>query len=484
MRYLKYLFFIFIFMFFLSPLNVFALTNSSITYYSNNSQTGTFSGDTFVSVPITADYINFRFTSDLSYNSFNQIRLNISNTTQNISPTYSNCSLYVNGNFISDSSISSARLNYECSNNSCLSNYAISISYQNYYSGNAIPISIGCSVTRTGFTRTSFGGNINSATNTDYTQTIVNGVNDIISNNNSAINDLKDSNINKFNDVINGINQQTQNIINNQNENTDKEIESQQVCTKYDSKINGFTGTLTTTGILDTANTWGVTSDFISINSNSVFRVLNINTSTLTNYCFYNINKSYISCSNTSINSNGEQLIIPSNSSFVRFTISKNSNLPTFELCKNGNQAISDDIKENNGILGNIKSKLDDLYNFFTDDVLGLDDIDDVLDDFTSNVEDNEIVSFTHSILYSPVNAINSLKNANYCNSISVSMFNRSISIPSGCILWERSDVSTARDIWNLIFGGFLIYKFSYRLVKCISDSLDPHKDEIGGLAV
>ena len=138
--------------------------------------------------------------------------------------------------------------------------------------------------------------------------------------------------------------------------------------------------------------------------------------------------------------------------------------------------------QQTNSFLQQIKEKVIEIYNFITDTNYDISDIDDVF---------SEISTTSHpisGIITAPLNWIDSLNGSDtpgaYCQSLSLTMFQHNINIPSGCFFWDRQDVSSFRNIWNIIFGGFLIYKLGYRLMKALNDVFDPTKDEIGGLEV
>lgn len=132
------------------------------------------------------------------------------------------------------------------------------------------------------------------------------------------------------------------------------------------------------------------------------------------------------------------------------------------------------------GIVSNILS-------FISNNVLGLDDIDDTIQDFVESFDENEAMQDIHDFLYSPVSLFNTLASPAQgarCQNISTTMFNKTIVIPSGCFFWDRQDVQTFRTFWNWLFGGFLIFKFGLEYFKIIHNALDPTKDDLGGLNV
>lgn len=149
----------------------------------------------------------------------------------------------------------------------------------------------------------------------------------------------------------------------------------------------------------------------------------------------------------------------------------------TQSILQNMGQSVS-------GFVETIKNTTQNIFNFFTNEILGLDDIDDVLDEFMSTGDNSTLSSFTHNVIFAPINLLNSLKTGTYCVNINTTMYDKQITIPSGCIFWQRNDVEDFRYIWNMLFGGFLIYKFAMKLVKVINNSIDPTKDDIGGLEV
>lgn len=138
------------------------------------------------------------------------------------------------------------------------------------------------------------------------------------------------------------------------------------------------------------------------------------------------------------------------------------------------------------GFVENIKNKVNDIYNFFTNTILGLDDIDDVLQDWVDGFDDNVVMQDIHSFLESPIAMLDYIKNPsiNPCFDESFVIFNKTITIPSGCFFWERNDVSTFRDFWNLLFGGYLIIKLGFHYFKILHNAFDPTANDLGGLQV
>ncbi len=175
-------------------------------------------------------------------------------------------------------------------------------------------------------------------------QAIENSTQNIINNQNTNTSSIINGIDGATQEAIDNANQNKEDIINNQNANTDKEIESQQVCDKIDKNNTILNGALGSTGNISSVSDFGVT-DYIKIDSNSkINRIVTTNESNAYT-CFYNINKSFISCI-ANFNQSIGILTIPDNASYVRFTIKLSSNKPQFEICRNGNQAMNDSIND------------------------------------------------------------------------------------------------------------------------------------------
>lgn len=153
--------------------------------------------------------------------------------------------------------------------------------------------------------------------------------------------------------VINGINE-------NNNQNTEQTIESQKVCSYIDKNdIKNNNSRLANDGTLVSTDGFGVTK-YINIVGANIEKLTNVEV----RLCFYNNNKEINSCQTPS--STG-QISIPSNSTYVRFTIRISQNKPTYNICKNGNQAITDSTNQLNDTLndGEVSSNTNDTINSF-----------------------------------------------------------------------------------------------------------------------
>lgn len=133
-----------------------------------------------------------------------------------------------------------------------------------------------------------------------------------------------------------------------------------------------------------------------------------------------------------------------------------------------------------NNNLNSIGSDIVDMNDYLHDSNIGNDLADGVFDnmDFYENAQ-------LSSVITSPINFIRSFTNE--CSPIqlpiTLGQFSNTVVLQCGTTLfWGRGDVANFRSIWNVIFGGFLIYKLTLLLFKRVSDAIDPKKDDIGGV--
>lgn len=271
---------------------------------------------------------------------------------------------------------------------------------------------------------------------------------------NSAINNQTQNDNNNTQSIINNQNSNKQDIINNQNSNTDKQIDSQKVCKKIDkANISYDNHFLYDGGEIRENNDFGIT-DFIPINTSTI-KVLSIRSGTAST-CFYNVNKSVISCIRNTNLVLDEFLDIPPQASFVRFSINKLENKPTYNLCTNGNQA---------------------LENTLNDDSIDSSGADSFFGNF--NFGDDTL----SSVITAPLRFFNRMTDS--CTPLKLTWLNTDINIPCGTtIFWEREDVSTFRLFWNILFGGVAIYYLSLKLYKVVHNAIDPQNDNIETVGV
>ena len=145
----------------------------------------------------------------------------------------------------------------------------------------------------------------------------------------------------------------------------------------------------------------------------------------------------------------------------------------------------SDVVSGLSGFISTVSTGISNIVSFLTNNVLGLNQIGTILDNFLDDIEDIPIVTTIHDFLSLPVNFLSSLNDSsNNCSTLSFTIKNTLVTIPSGCIFWNLQGVATFKSFWNILFGGFLIYKLGFRLMKTLHNALDPQKDDLGGVAV
>lgn len=254
-----------------------------------------------------------------------------------------------------------------------------------------------------------------------------------------------------FNEVINNQNQNTQDIIDNNNQNTQAIIDSNKSCTFYD-KTSIFTDNkyLTSSADENSNNNFGI-SNYIKIDSTTNINVLLSVTKSIY-MCFYNINKSLISCT-TEANLTGS-VTIPTNSSYFRFSIYKSVNRPQLNVCKNGSQAVTDAITDSDTSEAN-----NDASNFFSGfqtDTYGL-----------------------SSIITAPLNLIESLTSAT-CQELVLPLpfVNENLTLPCMTTIYQQN-FGTFFTIYQTITFGIVSYWVIVRIFNLIKDFKNPDHDEI-----
>ena len=298
------------------------------------------------------------------------------------------------------------------------------------------------------------------AQNAYYTQQV------IISETNDLSTILNNLNQNIQNTITNQ-NQNTQDIINNQNQNTQQEIESQKVC-QYIDKSNI---TIDNSSLISSSGTvasgwpsYGIT-DYVKISNTTKIKILtNFQTSSSrSELCFYNINKQVTSCIlnvNLSIN---QYLTIPTNSSYVRFTINKVYNEPQFEICNNGNQALSDNI---NNLNDSITSESQPNTN---------QDINDMNDMVASDTPISDLITLPITLINAYINGVNSS-----CSPVNLgNLYGTDLILP--CINLEQRLGSNLWHIIDAFFSIFMCYNIGMLFVSAF-DGITSLRDDFEGL--
>lgn len=277
-------------------------------------------------------------------------------------------------------------------------------------------------------------------------QQIINGQNNIINNQN-----------NNTDKVIDNQDNNTDKVIDNQNNNTDKQIDSQRVCNFYDkNSIILDKHFINSNGDSISSTNWGVT-DFISISSSSeIILTKKISENFEANVCFFNINKTKISCFQQRNLTENQKLIVPTNASFVRFSINKILNEPQWKICQNGNQAISGGLNDINSSINDSSSPdLDALKN--TAGWLPAGPID--------------------SILNLPLTLLNSLTTnlSKSCSPVELPLpfIDKNLTLPCLSSIYSQID---GLSVWinsiSVIASAFILFQYLMNLYKWVDDTL------------
>lgn len=243
-------------------------------------------------------------------------------------------------------------------------------------------------------------------------------------------------------------------IMNNQNENTQAIIDSNMVCSYIDrDMIEIENKVLTTTGNIADSNAAGITS-YVKLSNKDKLTITKVGTWGALSTCFYNVNKELISCiANTSLTLN-QELTIPNNTTYARFSIQKQTNQPQFKLCKSGNQALQD--------------TLDD------DDTSGATkDASDFFSSFTTN---------THGltgIITAPLNAIQSLTSS-VCEVLVLPLpfVNENLTLPCMRSIYIEN-FGAFMTLYDTITLGIISYWIMVRIFALVKDFKNPDHDEI-----
>lgn len=272
----------------------------------------------------------------------------------------------------------------------------------------------------------------------------------------NAVNNQTQSIINNQNQnnqaIINNQNSNTQDIIDNQNANSQAEIESQKVCNNYDkNSISTDNNYLGNNGHMLSSISFGITN-YLSISSSSEISFTRQNA---VYYCYYNVNKTLISCSN-----NYSSVSIPSTASYVRFSIYKPENRPLVKICSSGNQAIANGQQEINNTLNNdnVEGASSEASSFF--------------DDFQS---DSHGLS---GIVTAPLRLIESLSSSS-CSSLVLPLPFVSQNVTLPCMSTVYNQFPTFYSLWQLITTGMIAYFILVNLFGKVHDLQNPNNDRI-----
>ena len=307
--------------------------------------------------------------------------------------------------------------------------------------------------------RVRFNGLFTWKRDTEYT--LLDAINNKL--NNIGNSDVINNQNNNTQNIINNQNNNTQDVINNQNSNTDKQIESQKVCKKYDTSSISVQNKYLNSSGRETNNSSAGITNYISIDENTDIIPLVAHNSQVAHYCFYNINKSVISCHANNTLVLGTRVTIPSGTSFIRFSINKVSDEPQFNVCRNGNQSIVDSQQDINNSLND--SSVSDPNS----------DISNMSQKVASNNSITQLLTLPITLFQNVLNNINGS-----CSSYNLgSLYGHNLTLP--CINLESILGSTLWSIIDILISGLFILSFRKKMVDIFNhmSSLNDRGNEL-----
>lgn len=266
------------------------------------------------------------------------------------------------------------------------------------------------------------------------------------------------------NSIINNQDSNTQDIINNQNSNTDKEISTQNVCRDLNyGKDVGYLDTSCSFNSQAGTSSNNRTTDFIQVNSQSILQYIKAPNNAV-NYrlCFYDNNKNYISYVFTNNLTEGQNITIPTNAKYIRYTANITTGMK-YSLCSNGNQALNDSLNDLNDTLNS------------EDDPNTNQDINDMNDMVASDTPISDLITMPLTLVNAYINGINST-----CSPINLgNLYGTDLTLP--CINLESRLGSNLWSIIDTFFCIFMCYNIGMLFITAF-DGITSLRDDFEGL--
>lgn len=147
----------------------------------------------------------------------------------------------------------------------------------------------------------------------------------------------------------------------------------------------------------------------------------------------------------------------------------------THLIIENDNANTQRIIDNNNANTDRIVNSQEDIKDAITDDSIDT----DTADSFFSDFEDKDYG--LSDIVKAPLLVIRNLNNGSNCNSLDFNVLGQDVSMPSGCILWDKVP-QNVETIYFVFVGGYLAYVLGTKLYHDINDLKDPDKQEVSTL--
>ena len=311
-----------------------------------------------------------------------------------------------------------------------------------------------------------------------YSEDLVNDISSIINNSNETL-------LNGFNNSVDGqtnvIQQNQQQTIGKLNELKDKFEDMFLSCRpsvnlfdKTNSIVNNTT--YTSTGSTTPLNDAFIQTVYIPVDPSTLYTFFStINISGLTDSRLqileYDSSFNFIKRNQVGF-SNSYSITTGSTTSYVRLG-SMMSALNYLQFQKGSATGYEEFGKVCENRMDATNDKLDNIENTITDD-----SIDDNSGFFTDFEENDFGLS---DIVKAPLILIRGLSNGGTCQDLQFNVLGADVSLPSGCILWDKVPVSI-ETIYNIFIGGFFAYILGTKLFHDVNDLKDPQKNEVSTL--
>lgn len=143
------------------------------------------------------------------------------------------------------------------------------------------------------------------------------------------------------------------------------------------------------------------------------------------------------------------------------------------QVISSWSSTINDSIISTQNLVRNVVSSQNTTNNLIQDS-----SVDDKSSFFTNFSDNSHGLS---GIVSAPLVLVRGLNSGTSCDPLTFSVFGKSVSMPSGCILWNQvpTEVET---IYFVFIGGFLAYILVTKLFHDINDLKDPEKSEVSTL--
>ena len=254
--------------------------------------------------------------------------------------------------------------------------------------------------------------------------------------------------------IINNQNQNTQDIIDNQNQNTQDIINSNKSCTYIGKSDATNSGYLDSSGILHSSS-YTSTTDYIRVYTSQELSIVEKSSIGNPRLCFYDKNKTNISCVLQNDNTIDEPITLPSDVYYLRMTIQVDTYLPQYKLCSNGSQAVTDVLDDDD--TSGATSEASDFFESFTTETFGL-----------------------TSIITAPLSLIQSLTSKT-CTSLHLPLpylDNKYLDLPCMSDIYIQY-FGSFFTLYQTITYGIIAYWVCVRIFNLVKDFKNPEHDEI-----